>query len=151
MTRSPVYVLGLGACLAGLALIATTAEAWGPADGRGWWRHDGGRGGLQRLCDGGMEDRLAVAADRGRHWLGLRADQEPAFDALIASVRETLPRLRRSACPSDGKSPVDGLTALDRGLAAGREAIVAVRPAWDAFRASLDDRQRALLEETWRR
>lgn len=157
MSWSQVIVVAL---VAGLGLFAATTVIGRPAEtsvaaqaadlAHGWghrWR-GGDRPGYEHFCGGrlhdALDDGLAEVASRFR----FTPAQAEAFARFDGALRSSASRLE-AACESikaEAATAAGGLAQARTMMSAGLEALDDVTPAFDAFRASLDDGQRAALD-----
>ena len=144
-----------GAFYAGSGIASRPAWAEGSA---GHWsdarwsderRHGGGH--LDRLCEGGGDARLDLLLVFARDRLDLRPEQATAWRDLEGAVRGGMATLR-GACDKmragegDAASAPVKLAAAEAAMSVGAEALRQVRPAFEAFYATLDDSQRTTLD-----
>ena len=112
-------------------------------------RHGTGHG-VDRLCEADDGAWLDLMVGYTRRRLDLRPDQTPAWQALEAALRDGIATLR-TACGTthagEGATAPARLAAAEAAMAAGTAALSRVRPAFDAFYATLDDGQKATLED----
>jgi LTXXQ motif family protein len=106
--------------------------------------------GIGRLCDSDDSASLDLLFAYARNRMDLRPDQEPAWRNLESATRSGIASLR-AACDkmqagTDGASAPVRLAAAEVAMTAGAEALRQVRPAFDAFYGTLDDRQRVSLD-----
>ena len=142
--------------LAGLAgfvaLASLGAGVLSAAPGRGDGPHAMGRGGppLAMLCGPGRDDRIERMVDMVEGFANFTAEQQPAWVKLRDSVRAASGKLD-TACASmreggrDATPPVR-LARVETMLGAGLEAVREVRPNFDAFYATLNDKQKAAID-----
>ena len=126
--------------------------AWAEGSSSHWSaeRSQGG-GHLGRLCTGGDEARLDLLLAYARDRLDLKPAQQPAWRDLDGAVRGGVATLR-GACDKmqageAGASAPVRLAAAEAAMSAGTEALRQVRPAFDALYATLDDGQKATLDD----
>lgn len=166
MKRRTKYILGgIGAAvlLAGVTVYSVgvptvaghAASLVGPktalaASGhyRGWG-HRRGRG-FGRICSEQRGERLENAIEFADAFLKLEAGQTDAWNKLTTSLRAGSTRVGQ-ACETlkaDGwpdKAP-EKLAAVETVMTAGLDIVKEVRPSFDAFYATLDDKQKAALD-----
>lgn len=123
-------------------------------DGRGG-RMGGAEGGMMgmpmmgggRICQSNesMVPRMTTRLERS---VTLTDAQKPDFEALKAAMAKAEATLK-AACPTEAdrndRTPTGRLALAEKRMTAGLEAIRTVRPAFDAFYAKLDDKQRDQL------
>lgn len=112
-------------------------------------RHGDGRVG--RLCETDDGARLDLLVAYARDRLDLRAEQGPAWRDLEGALRGGIATLRTACDPvragSAGASAPARLAAAEAAMTAGADALRQLRPAFEAFYATLDDRQKATLDD----
>ena len=113
-------------------------------------RHEGryGRGGYgmspMRFClsDESRADRMLDRLERATR---PKAEQRAEFDALKTAAQRA-ERTAKAGCPTEAeredRTPTGRLAMAEKGATAMAEAIRTVRPAFDAYYAKLDDKQR---------
>ncbi|HVO14587.1 MAG TPA: Spy/CpxP family protein refolding chaperone [Alphaproteobacteria bacterium] len=139
-----------GAFYAGSAIGPRPAWAESTA-GHGWAERRHGGDHVGRLCESGGEARLDFLLAYARDRLALRADQAPAWRALEDAVRDGIATMS-GACDqlrpgAETANAPARLAAAETAMSAGSQALTRVRPAFEAFYATLDDGQKATLEE----
>lgn len=142
-------VLIASAALGIAALLATaTAQPYGPGSGMmgrgmmgGWMM--GGRGGMCNPAGAGFS---GWRADRIAELIKLTDAQRPKFEEFkAASVKAA--QAMRDACQAAVPDTIIARTeAMEKRLDAMLQAIRTVRPALEAFYATLSDEQKARLD-----
>lgn len=103
-------------------------------------------GGLYGLCDRRAAKGAAWGANRVGWTINITAAQRPAFDQLLAAVIDAAD-LSKGTCPATIPAASDEqLLFLERRLESLRQAVAAIRPAFDNFYALLNDEQKARLD-----
>jgi hypothetical protein len=161
MQRKTIVAIVVGAVALGGAWLAVQAAQ--PGDEGSWrpgmmWQAHGGRhwgGGAWGGPHGGF--CAAARSERVEDMLGMvesfvtfTPEQAPAWAGLRDAVRAgsqrfdaTCASLREAGEPGD---PPARLARLELMLSAGLETLREVRPAFDAFYATLDERQKAAID-----
>lgn len=130
------------------------ASIFGPgvalaAAGRRGWGHGHGRG-IARICGDQRDERLGDALEFADAFLRIEPNQTEAWSRLTAALKSGSARVGE-ACRSletDGwpaQAP-EKLATLETVMAAGLDIVREVRPAFDQFYATLDDRQKEALD-----
>lgn len=132
---------GAGAHSGGGDAAAARWAGWAPGSGR---HADGGHGACVAAWPAGRPDAVLehLAAD-----LALSPAQRPTWEAVTAALRSALPAMRAACAAPLGEG--DSLARLRRGealLKSAQTALAEIRPAYEAFYATLTARQRAALE-----
>jgi hypothetical protein len=120
--------------------------------GGGW--HEGRHGGgMAHFCTDAGGERFDRMAQHIKSELAMTAAQEAAWDEFSEAWREGEKHLRAACDTAESERPgMDGLLArAEIQLDAGLGAVRAVRPAFEAFYATLDDTQRRTLDQFGRR
>ncbi len=112
----------------------------GRYEGHGSW----GLGGVMRMCM--SQDAFAPRMlERLERTTQPKAEQRAEFDALKAAATRAEQTLK-AACPSEAdrqdRSPTARFAMAEKATTAMAEAVKSVRPAFDAYYAKLDDKQR---------
>ncbi len=115
---------------------------------RGFFRHAGEWEPGPLSSDGLDSHAEALAAFAGAY-LKLGPGQRQSLDELLDALWGASGALADTADePARGDRGIaDELAALEAHLVAGLEAVKAARPAYEAFRAALDEEQRAALDD----
>lgn len=116
----------------------------GPWGGRQWGGPHGG------FCAAARGERVEDVLGLVESFVTFRPDQQPAWERLRDAVRAgsqrfdaTCAALRDAGEPGD---PPARLARLEQMMATGLETLREVRPAFDAFYATLDERQKAAID-----
>lgn len=158
MRRGWIY----GGLLLGAAVLGGAALAAGEGD---CWR--GGHGGLAMAAFGphrGARPPMGPCAPaRAEHiesvigvveqFAELTPPQRTAWEELKAKIKAGNARFDE-ACTAmragDPATPAERMAGIERMLEAGLAAVREIRPAFDAFHATLDEAQRAALDRLLR-
>jgi hypothetical protein len=135
-----------------LATFVATADAqpygpgagWGPGMmmGPGWM----GRGGFGRMCSPAAASYAEWRIKRLEQVVKPTEAQRAKFDDLKAASTKAV-ELMRNACPTDFPATVVGrMETMEKRLDAMLQAVKTVRPALDAFYATLSDEQKTRLD-----
>lgn len=120
------------------------------AHGRQGWRRHGGRSGFVHICGEQRDQRLDNAIEFADAFLKLEGPQTEAWNKLTAAMRAGSARVGE-ACQSistngSADSAPAKLAALETVTIAAADIVREVRPAFDVFYETLDDKQRAALD-----
>lgn len=134
---------------------AAGLPGWGPGAAMGPWMT--GRGApspvfMRRFCNPRFAGFRQWRANRLERRLDLTDAQKAKLDDLKAASAKAVQTITAS-CPSAAPgTPVEQMQAMESRLEAMLQAIKTVRPAFDAFYASLSDQQKAQLypRSRWR-
>lgn len=144
------------------ALLAVSPATAQPSDG---WGRDmmmgpgmmGWRGMGRYICDPRAAGLAEWRVNRIERSVRPTDAQRPALEELRAASKKAA-EVVSGACPRElPVSPVARLEAMEKRLEAMLQAVKTVRPAFEAFYASLDDEQKARLSAVgprgwgWRR
>ena len=159
-------VLVLAAALAGAAMLALPALAQpmmgpggpgGPGGGPGWgpgmmmgpgMMGFGGRGGMGMLCDPRGAGLAEWRMQRIEEAVQPTEAQRAALNDLRAASTKAAEQIA-SACPRDfPASATARLELMEKRMETMLAAIKTVRPAFDAFYATLSDEQKAKLDHS---
>jgi hypothetical protein len=144
--------------LVGAAILAAaTAQPYGPGTGMGPGMMSGqgmmgswtmGRRGFAEMCNPGSSGFVEWRADRIAELVKPTDAQRAKFDEFkAASIKSA--EIMRDACQSDVPATIVGRTeAMEKRMEAMLQAVRAVRPALEAFYATLGDEQKARLDST---
>jgi len=134
---------------------AFAAETADQAGERGWGRHGGVHGGGHgrgpgRLCkEGRMEKRIDHMTTFVDSFIDFNQEQDEAWNNLVTTVRansgtvmEVCQTLRAKGDTSAPERFAMAEQAMEKALASVKD----VRPAFDSFYATLDDKQKAMLD-----
>ena len=149
-----VYSIGVPTVAGHAAsLVGPRAALAASAHYRGWGHHRGR--GFDRICSDQRAERLENGIEFADAFLRLEPSQTEAWNKLTASLRAGSDRVGK-ACEtlqSGGwpeKAP-EKLAALETVMTAGLDIVKEVRPSFDAFYATLDDKQKAALDSVLER
>ncbi len=128
---------------------------WGPPEGmmsQARWddRHGPRRPGMGPMfCGPEREERLGRLVEMVEGFANFSPEQEPAWQQLRDAVRSASTKLE-PACAAmrdarDG-TPPERLASMETMLSAGLEAVREVRPKFDAFYATLNDKQKRAID-----
>lgn len=162
MGRKFRIVLTASAALAMAVLVTTaTAQPHGPGPefmGPGMMSGPGmngpsmmGRRGFGAMCNPGVIGFAEWRADRIAELVKLTDTQRGKFDAFkAASIKSA--EIMRNACLTDVPQTITGRTeAMEKRLDAMLQAVRSLRPALEAFYATLSDEQKARLDSNYGR
>lgn len=155
-------VLIVSAALGGSALLATaTAQPYGPGPGfmgpgmmsgpgmMGPWMM--GRRGFGAMCNPGASGFAEWRADRIAELVKLTDAQRAAFDAFKEASSKSA-EVMRNACQADVPETIVGRTeAMEKRMDTMLLAVRTMRPALEAFYATLSDEQKAKLDSNYGR
>jgi hypothetical protein len=144
------------AALSSVNLTRAQPSGPGPGGGRGqaWWMGEGrmmgpgmmGRGDWGRSCGPAAVGFAQWRIDRLEQEIKLTEAQRARLDELKAASAKAAEAMR-AACSAEVPTTMPGrLEAMERRLDAMTQGIKTVRPAVDAFYASLTDEQKARIE-----
>lgn len=133
---------------------AVHGMAWGPGGMLSEARFDR-RDGRPRSPMGAMfcapdrNERLDRVVEMVEGFANFSPEQEPAWQALRTAVRDASAKLQ-PACDAmrdsrDG-TPPERLAGVETALSAGLDAMREVRPKFDAFYSTLNDKQKRAIE-----
>lgn len=146
-----------------IALIASAAIVWtavvGAADAQPYGGGPGmmgsgmtmgpammGRGGFGRMCSPAAAGFAEWRIDRLERLLKPTDAQRGKFDEFKAAASKAADIIR-AACPADVPSTMPGrMEAMEKRMDAMLQAVKSVRPALDAFYATLNSEQKARLD-----
>lgn len=149
LAGATVYSVGVPTVAGHAAsLIGPKAALAASGHHRGWGQ---GRGrGFARICSDQRSERLENAIEFADAFLKLEAGQTEAWTKLTASLRAGSARVGK-ACDTlktegwPDKAP-GKLAAVETVMTAGLDIVKEVRPSFDAFYATLDDKQKAAID-----
>ena len=127
----------------------------GPGGGQNWWRGESrmmgpgmmGRGDWDRACGPAAMGFAQWRIDQLERQIKLTDDQRQKLDELKAASTKAAEAMR-SACPGSAPATMpERLQAMENRLEVMLQGIKLVRPAADAFYASLSNEQKARIEE----
>lgn len=111
----------------------------------------GGMGPLGHLCGPNRVERLEDAISFVNTFIKLTPEQTTAWNTLAETLRSaatkvgtTCDQMREAGRPA---TPPDHLARMETMLTTGLDVLREVRPAFDAFYATLDDNQKQVLNE----
>ncbi len=158
MTASRLAFICLTAAV--LALAAAPASAQGPGSGYGWgpgmmmgpgpmWGPSTrGPGRFGDLCDPRMAGFAAYRIDQVERTVKPTEAQRKLLDDLKTASTKAAETMT-AACPTATPATVPArLEFMEKRAEAMLASVKTVRPAFDAFYASLDDQQKAKLDRT---
>lgn len=148
LAGATVYSVGVPTVAGHAASLIGPKAAMAASGHRGWGR---GRGrGFARICGDQRNERLEDGIEFADAFLKLEAGQTEAWNKLTASLRAGSARVGQ-ACDSlkaEGwpeKAP-EKLAVAETVMTAGLDIVKEVRPSFEAFYATLDDKQKAALD-----
>lgn len=148
IVAATLYVVGAPTVAGHAARLVGPGVAYAAGRSHGW-RRGHGRG-LARICGEHRDERLETMVEFADAFLKLEPSQTQAWNGLTAALRagsarigETCATLNAGDWPT--KAP-EKLVAVETIAAAGLGILRDVRPAFDAFYATLDDKQKAALD-----
>ncbi|WP_420560785.1 Spy/CpxP family protein refolding chaperone [Tepidicaulis sp.] len=159
--RTYVLVIASALLLGTVFIVLSQSErAWSDAGpplvaasifgaSHGGWRHRG----AGRFCEGGAERHLGKLEEYVDAFGGFTAPQRAAWDELVGSLRASV-LLFNDVCAeletAERESTAPGRLALaEEAIQAAAAAMQKVRPSFEAFYATLDEDQRALLDRAF--
>ena len=115
------------------------------------WRHGGGRGGMAHFCGPARGKKLEQAISFVDNFMTFTTPQQQAWKELAGALRTGNERVG-VACGTlkDGKPPQSAtgkLAMAESFLTAGLNVVQQVRPAFDRFYGTLNDKQRKSLDD----
>ena len=117
--------------------------------GHGGWMH--GRRGFSHLCSEHRDKRIGRAVSFVEAFVDFTPEQDQAWERLTAAVRESSAAIGETCSQlTDGDGPADlpqRLARLETMMTVGLEVIHTVRPAFDTFYATLDERQKQAIDQ----
>jgi len=150
--RLRIGLIASAALLVAALLVAAVAQPFGPGAGimgsgmgRSWMM---GRGGFRGVCNPAATDFAERRAVRLAELVKPTEAQRATFDAFkAASVRSA--QMMRAACPKEVPQTIVGRAeATEKRMDATLQAVRAMRPALEAFYATLSDEQKARLDSS---
>ncbi len=133
------------------APVVIQAAANGAASGKGGWMARGGRyGGMRAICSDQRDARIAGAFDTVESFAAFNTAQTRAWEALKDSIRKASGDVG-AACSdlkaTDGPATApERLARMERMMATGLAVVQGVRPKFDAFYNTLDEKQKAAID-----
>ncbi|MDA1099443.1 MAG: Spy/CpxP family protein refolding chaperone [Proteobacteria bacterium] len=168
MNTKSIFISGAVGLVAVAAVVATTLSLGSTVSAKGTeasaasglfggdhhgWGHGGGRGGrgMAHLCGPARGEKIAHAISFVDNFLTFTSPQQKAWEELAEALRAGDARIG-VACEAfkDGKPPQSATAKLamaESFLAAGLDVVQQVRPAFDRFYATLNDKQRKSLND----
>lgn len=130
-----------------VALMAIYPDARASHGRHGWWGHSNdGHAGMS-YCETGHITRISEMGPHLQSWLELDDAQSTAWFKVERKIERTVTELSKY-CDGTGAATVrDRLERAEMTMTAGAAAIRDLRPAFDQFYESLDERQQAMLDE----
>ena len=130
------------------------AEYDGDDDRRGGWGHWRHRRGHQMICSDFRDRKINETIEFVESFVDFTPPQKAAWDKLTAAVHSGSEQVGK-ACQDETltKRPETSAERLDRAeklLTVGLGIVKEVRPAYDAFYATLDDRQKKAVDRMFR-
>ena len=131
-----------------LELISSAAAA-APGGFRGH-RHGGGHG-MMRVCGPQRSEKLEDGIGFVEAFFSFNAEQKTAWTGLASALRDGSEAIgKHCEAMKDGKRETTAtgkLARVETMLTAGLEVVQKVRPAFDRFYATLDEKQQAALNK----
>jgi hypothetical protein len=128
-----------------LELISSAAAASGHFRG-----HHRGHG-MKRICSDGRTEKLEDAIGFVEAFFSFNAEQKTAWDGLATALRDGSEAIGKNCAAmreAGGEKTATGkLARVETMLTAGLEVVKKVRPAFDRFYGTLDEKQRAALDK----
>jgi len=138
------------------ALIAMDPMALASRDAqRGWARQHAPHAASMAFCVNPQEGGLEHMGPYLKTWLDLNAAQEQSWVRVERSLAAGLASLRDAcsdlAADDEAVAMPVRLAAMESAMAAGADAVRAVRPAFTAFYGTLDEDQQRRIDGLWSR
>ncbi len=168
MKTKGILISGAIGLVAAAAVAATTLSISGAAGSEGkqmgaassmfggghhGWRHGGRHGGrgVAHLCGMVRGEKVEQAISFVDNFMTFTPPQQQAWDKLAQALRASDDRVG-AACATlkDGKAPQGAsakLAMVESFLTAGLDVVRRVRPAFDGFYDTLNDKQRKSLDD----
>jgi hypothetical protein len=149
MTKRQLLIASAAA--AALATMSVTTIAGAQPAGPGWGSPMMGPGMMgrsmySRMCSPGAAGFAEWNIDRLERSIRLTEAQRPKFDELKAASSKAVEAMR-AGCPTEIPATAVGrMAAMEKRLDAMLAAVKTMRPAMDAFYATLNDEQKARLD-----
>ena len=110
---------------------------------------------MRHVCSDRRDDGVEAVITFGDTFLDFTPEQKGAWDQLTVALREASTSVGQS-CEQHGhlrqdRSLPGQLAFTEAAMTTGVEVLGIVRPAFDAWHATLDDRQRAALDDLSRK
>jgi Spy/CpxP family protein refolding chaperone len=145
--RLRIALIASAALVVAALLAAAVAQPFGPGAGMGrsWML---GRGGFRGACSPAAADFGERRAERFADLVKPTEAQRAKFDEFkAASIKSA--RMMREACPAEAPQTIVGRTAAtEKRMDAMLQAVRTMRPALEAFYATLSDEQKAKLDSS---
>jgi len=149
-----VYSVGVPAVAGHAARVFGPGVAFAAEGPRDWGRHRHGRG-FDRICSDQRDARLSDALEFADAFLRIEPNQQAAWANLTAALKAGSARVGEacSAVQANGfpETAPEKLAAVETAATAGLDIIHGIRPAFDQFYATLDDKQKAALDRLFER
>lgn len=147
-------IAGPGAHVAQAGMFAFAAEGGG--HGRGWRGHRGGHGHrMKMLCSDQRTERLNQMIGFGDAFFNFNGEQKTAWTGLTATLRDASEDVgkRCDVVKAEGRatSPTARLARMEGHMSTGLSIIQKVRPSFDTFYGTLNEDQKAALEQFMKR
>lgn len=148
LAGTAVYSIGVPTVAGHAAALVGPRMAFAAGEHRGW--RQGRHRGFTRICGEQRDERLDDAIEFADAFLRLEPAQTQAWNGLTAALRagsarigETCDTVKAGEWPA--KAP-EKLALAETITTTGLDILREVRPAFDAFYATLDDKQKAALD-----
>jgi len=137
------------------ALIAVDPSALARGAQHGWVRPHAPHGAGMAFCAGRQGHVLERMGPYLRAWLDLNAAQEESWARVERTLAVGLASLRDAcsdlAADDENVAMPERLAAMESAMAAGTDAVRAIRPAFTAFYGTLDEDQQRKIDVLWSR
>lgn len=140
-----LIILAIAGLLA--MMVALYPDARASQDRHGWWRHGEGGNAAVGFCEDGHAARIGEMGPYLDSWLELDARQRDAWSDLERQTTQAMASFDEYCDDTGTVTMADHLAQAETMLAKGAAAIREVRPAFDAFYNSLNEKQRAMLDK----
>ena len=145
LSLSPDLGLHAAEASAASAMFGATPAGWGHG-----WRGKHGRG-MARLCGEDRGEHLDHMISFVENFMSFTPPQRAAWDDLATALRTGSERVGTACGELKGFDRPHGATEkpalAETLLRTGLDVVVEVRPAFDAFYGTLDDKQKKALDE----
>lgn len=157
-------LLSAGVALVGLTALAATGLSYVPnADAQsahltkasmmgghhGWGRHGGS--GFGRLCGEQRTERVEHMIGFVEAFMTFTPPQQQAWDNLTATLRDSDTKVGQACeqqkAQGDATTAPEKLARMETMMTTGLQVVQQVRPAFDGFYATLNERQQKALDE----
>ncbi len=149
LTKAGILAASLGAfAVTGAAVAQPGPRAAGPGGGSGWgsgmMMGPGmmGSGGMGFMCNPRAAGMAEWQTSRIESKLKLTAPQKEALKRVTEASAKAAQTIEAACAASVPSGPAERLAAMEKRTEASLQAIKTVRPAFDAFYATLDDEQK---------